>query len=448
MFAKAGKFATGTSIATLAPITGVGGEPKVILMWANHSTGALADHMIHAIFLRGNSATSGASGDRHNISVSAEDAATTTDTYRYYQWDEGVLLNGVSGSSDCRWDIDSFDEDGFTPKITSILGGVSRDVYYLAIGGDDVEWDVVNFNNPNSAPNTAFDITTSLTDPNFFMYFGMQRDGDPSISFVAHACVIWGMASKDPAGQCSFAIGSDDAVAQSRCRRYGSSEQVWTGFTIANETSINAAAVDSWLSNGIRWNVSKANGESPINNLFGLFLKVPHAAVVTKAIAASGAVETVLGADEGYLPQAALVVGVGQAEHALNTATVNAEFMMGAATADNVDDNIAQGATWAEDVHGEDPTIAKCFADDATCYNNRDAATGNADGSLALSRWVNGGARFTKVAPADERFVAFAFLGGDVPAPPPGAPSIGHNSPTPSGVIGKNSLGYRNPVRA
>lgn len=289
-------------------VTGVGFTPKALLLWssnrakANSGTWAIDVQQVIGF-------TSGPSAS-YAISGASRDAKTSSETARAVAAKAFVGVDSSGTSSLAEADLDSFDADGFTLNwTTNLYGGAidGPDVMFLAIGGDDVEAQVVNWTSPTSTGNKA--VTGVGFEPGVVLH--APGAASTTIPTTSAGMIGVGLGAMDAAGnQWMNTLASADNATTSDTSRYQRTDKCVAYINDSGTVNEEAAFV-SMDADGFTTNFTSANGVAVQYIslcLSGLDAKVGNFTKTTDAAPASQAVTGV-----GFEPGSVLLSSVGAA---------------------------------------------------------------------------------------------------------------------------------------
>lgn len=133
LLAKKGVFTLPTATGSV-PVTGVGFQPKALILW---TTGQTATGYAAGLKLGFGMAAS--STQRVTTAIRADDAVSPIVAVRRAMTNACLIASMTSGGSlQMSTDLTSFDSDGFTLALTVGSAGTAYIVHYLALGGSDI----------------------------------------------------------------------------------------------------------------------------------------------------------------------------------------------------------------------------------------------------------------------------------------------------------------------
>ena len=116
------------------PVTGVGFQPKALMLW---TTGETATGFASGLKLGFGMAAS--STQRVTTAIRANDNVSPIVGVRRAMSNVCLIASLTSGGSlEMYTDFTSFDSDGFTLALTVASAGTAYKVHYLALGGSDI----------------------------------------------------------------------------------------------------------------------------------------------------------------------------------------------------------------------------------------------------------------------------------------------------------------------
>lgn len=122
--------------AQSVPVTGVGFQPKALILWCN---GATASGFAAQLRMSFGFATSPSQRWHSTIRAGDNVAAGSSNRVRRSETTLVLVPSMTTGASaDMTLDLDSFDADGFTLDLLVPLTGVAYVVHYIALGGDEL----------------------------------------------------------------------------------------------------------------------------------------------------------------------------------------------------------------------------------------------------------------------------------------------------------------------
>ncbi len=194
---------TGGAANALQAITGVGFQPKAILMWSDAQTavGNSADLQFSKGFSDGTTDFCAGQTSEDNVATSNCGRMNSSKVISIYSVTPALLVEA---------ELDSFDSDGFTVKWTT-NDTTAYLIHYLAIGGDDLtNVDCSYFLNATVTGNQS--ITGVGFQPDCLIFLG-TIEGAPPVTKAGAASLMFGAAVSSSR---RFATGvfSEDAAAE------------------------------------------------------------------------------------------------------------------------------------------------------------------------------------------------------------------------------------------
>jgi hypothetical protein len=302
-------------------ITGVGFQPKALIVWGS-SSGATDVITANAEIGIGMGTRRGGSTQQLSVAHFYADNVATSDSGAASR---AALLTSMSNAStvDNQVFLSSFDSDGFS--VTYSVG--TTDIFhYLAIGGADLtDANVIEGTMPTSG--ATFDVTGFGFQPDaLFVITPGVASGSSSTGFT----VGWG-AVDTSGNECSCAVTASDAdTMTSTMNNNGYFSASAISLLTFNADTVDALADwNSWLSDGVRFNLSNAPTAS--ESIFLLGLKGGTYVVSNEAKQTTSGAESFT--TTGITPKAVLLFAADGVT-ALDTVTVaTAGVLIGGATA-------------------------------------------------------------------------------------------------------------------
>lgn len=133
VLAKKGVFTLPTTTQSV-PVTGVGFQPKALILW---TTGQTVSGYTSGVKLGFGMAAS--STQRITTAIRSDDAQSPVVAIRRALSNACLLVSMTAGGTlEMYTDFTSFDADGFTLALTVASAGTAYKVHYLALGGNDI----------------------------------------------------------------------------------------------------------------------------------------------------------------------------------------------------------------------------------------------------------------------------------------------------------------------
>jgi hypothetical protein len=384
---KVGSFSLNTSTGTQS-VTGVGFQPKALILWASDQTADGSGADIQASIGFGTSST-----NRGVSSANAEDNQATSD--RNCQYDGArILIINTAGTSTTRMraDIESLDADGFTLDIEA-TDAVAYQVGYMAIGGTDLSnATVLTFTSAASTGNTSY--TGAGFQPDCVLFAGARTtDSGPCLGAALSSSAEW----------ISMSYGEDNAGTSETASYQVSTSCVGTmnasnTFQLADFVSMDA--------DGFTLNWSKANGASPGFHI-ALCLKGGSYAVGQATQKTSTGTQATTGV--GFQPKGLLLASIN------NTATTSA-IQQSRWSAGFASGTSARGCIWGGSQDNVGTTVCDHDIDTAAVLKMLTEGTPTLNAEADLSSFDSDGFTLnwtTADATAREfNFLAFGDTGG------------------------------------
>lgn len=299
-------------------ITGVGFQPKIILLWWGGSvaTGdSVGSGVVRAGFGSAIDATT-----RFCLSIFSNDAVATSAALRVTRSDQCIYILNSAGTADGTADLSSMDADGFTLVIDTQFLANYR-ISYLALGGTDLTNVYIgtratptatgNFSTtaPGFQPDAVIFATTTNTALN-----GAGNDAELSI----------GIATSSSA-QGVVALFEDDANATSTTSAYG-----YNGEILARAGAAAISLRDAFVSmDATGFTLNQLEGTSARQFAY-ICLKGGQYSVGSLTTRTDG--NDIAVTAPGFQPKALLFLSTNRALSTQDTPTANARLSIGAAT--------------------------------------------------------------------------------------------------------------------
>ncbi|HEX7162068.1 MAG TPA: hypothetical protein VF223_12635, partial [Trebonia sp.] len=348
LLTKVGTFAKPTSDGAQS-ITGVGFQPKALLLW---SVGTSADSTWRRHY-HGMLGFGAGSSQGRLTAMSSEDGVSPSDTNRKQSTDIASFITTAALFEEQGFaDLVSFDADGFTLSWTGTTAA-EFDLHYLAIGGDavvaaaDVAW---RPRTTNGTETVEFGF-----EPDLVLLMSSRQAINPEVTGSNFQAI--GAVSSD-GSQWSYAIAADDntsAANTSRSQRTDAALYVHQ----TNGDHAFTLTLNSFLPNGIRFNVARGNSTLYYVMALGIQLAGSYSATVgsfTKASTTGTQAITGL----GFQPDALILGGWNDDAGATFRDSVHRSFSLVTAS--------DQVATFHHDVDGANPTNVQSYREAGAAY--------------------------------------------------------------------------------
>lgn len=306
LLTKVGTFTPATSTGAQA-ITGVGFLPKALILTGSGNTtaGSWNNHVFHAI------------GFSDGVDSWCESAAAnqgTTNAVRHRIENTIFVQNNTNSAGIVRRaSLDSFDADGFTLDWSVVRANGDYDtLHYIALGGDDVDATVLNWQSLNTTGSQA--VTGAGFEPNLVLHiFGAFRSSLHLVSDDSTTAARVGFGAADGSNQ--FAYVAHD---YSPTIAYSAGTYTRTNGCIQFVTNSGATAAvsDGWASHDSfdadGFTVDWQSAPSSTFRIASLCLSVPYASVssLTKSTSSAPVTQSVTGL--GFDPSLVLMGGTGK----------------------------------------------------------------------------------------------------------------------------------------
>lgn len=330
---KKGSFQRSGCAATCSQsITGVGFQPKAIILFSDKQTSeGFAQDLTFSF-----GASTGSSQSASSSWGSVDAGASSDAGRRRSITDVLTLFSAGSPTNSARASLTSFDSDGFTLSWTFTNDSNQDIIHYVAIGGSEiVSAKVGQITIATSGASQAF--TDPGFQPDFLMLFGTL--GETVDTNTTHAKFSLGYGT-DSSHQGVTSISSTDNLNTMDTRRYQSTSEIWASFINNSNTIDTQAALSSMDTNGFTLNVTNLPTSSLTVNY--LAIKGGNHKVGTITQPSSTGLQTTSGF--GFQPQGLLMSSFNRS--AFSGATTNAQIALGAASS-----SLNQGDLWVADVH-------------------------------------------------------------------------------------------------
>ena len=243
-------------------ISGLGFEPKLVVLWCSQAT---AEDTIQdgAAFSYGCSDGT----DERSMWVGSADNVGTTDTNRFANSTKAICLRNISGGALLAEADVTMQSDGFT--VTWTENDTSAFIVkWWAIGGDEITVDVFEFAQPNqTGTNISQSVTTSLADADFVTLFGIGSSIKDSLTGNLLSCI--GMASGPSNEGLSSAFSADAQTIVSNTTRYQRTNRI---YAVATDSVLAECEFTNFTGTGfdLNWtDISSASARA----IFGFTIK-------------------------------------------------------------------------------------------------------------------------------------------------------------------------------
>ncbi len=218
-------------------ITGVGFQPKVVLIWTGNYDGT--NDSIASYFQFGfGAAVDTTAANQRSIFLYSADAAAISSTAA--NWDENSVT--IPGSASSQGYISAIGSDGFTVNWT-VVDGVPNKMFYVCIGGADVTNTKCGHITSPTAGSTGNQVTSGIGfQPDVVLWFGC---GNTAVAERAGMAWGFGMATSSSNQVCSSGV-SKNGSANMDCKRYQRSDNT-NCFALIDETTTTNKALEGAL---------------------------------------------------------------------------------------------------------------------------------------------------------------------------------------------------------
>jgi hypothetical protein len=319
---KTGSFSSGTgAIDSTVAVTGVGFQPKVVLLWTSADTGASANDQSMS-FGVGISPSS-------RRAISAYCNQSSDPSVCKSRNNNALALLVVQGSTPTivgTFDFTSQDADGFTLKVGTQFSA-SITVFYLALGGTDItNVGLATVSQP--ATNIDFSDTTLGFKPDFLMIFSTIATSDNSNTGNAVMCIGF----TDGTNASLTAINSSDGAATSATGTYiraaASQLEIYSNGSTGTGSPTQRSSFKSFDTNGFTLTSVETTASATLIYALGIKGGRWHAGSYATVTPAGNFSAT----DMTFTPTGLFVVGPkGSAQSTSDTAAANAKLSLGAA---------------------------------------------------------------------------------------------------------------------
>lgn len=251
--AKTGSFTKNTGTGNQS-VTGLGGTPKVLIMWTAYNTTSSDPPTINNDYSVAWGMTTGAS-ESYSTSISSQyNVGTSNRSKRAAAKALTVVQYGETTLAEC--DLVSFDADGFTVDWTTNSGG-AQIIHYLALWGSDITGQkVFTWTSPTLTGNKS--VTGAGFKPNLLVF---ARPVSTSSLPVSATGADLALSFIDASGNStSLNVGGDDGVANPDHKTFRTLKTA--NSTILTNTSATTREASTWVSmdtDGFTLNYTTAN---------------------------------------------------------------------------------------------------------------------------------------------------------------------------------------------
>ena len=408
---KVGGFTRNTGTGSQA-VTGVGFQPKALLLWScNRTVTGLGDRF-YFVF--------GATDGTNSVAINAvsDDDLATSDVHRTHQ--EGAIYRSITGAGAlaARATLSSLDSDGFTLNWTT-NDGVASLIYYIAIGGSSVQAHVGAWSMPDD-PGVINETGVGFR-PSALLLFPCWNGTSSSTQDFCNWPSMGFCDSDRNGGSCSVAVLDGQAAADTA--RHISSQYphaVLRSDITGGFGSIHShATITSYNSDGFTVNlIDRADATGNLNQYYLALRGVTAKFGTLTQPTNTGIIEEFLDGEPGLV----LFQTVGAPEDTGSPIEpqTEAQFCLGASDGTN------QRSVYVGDLDGADPTAgARSNRDDCVIQCVTPAATGssstvNAEAAIVAFNPASFELNWTTVDATARTVLYLAFL--DAPDDPSEAP--------------------------
>lgn len=261
MAVKVGSFtkSTNTSVPVSQAVTGVGFQPKALILWTSGNTSA---DTWEGGFLNAFGVTTGASASLSISGAQEDDAATTNCSGRVAEKALTIVQWGESLLAEC--DLTSFDAGGFTLSWTA-NNAAAYIINYMAIGGEEitaaklVKWTVPASTGDQAVTGVGFQPTAVL---HFLTHIAAAMPASAASS-------VLGYGAMDASHQWSFGVTDVDGRATvDRSRQISSTDRcLFTIRTGISNVVSNAASFVSMDADGFTVTFNNVETQAHVGSL-------------------------------------------------------------------------------------------------------------------------------------------------------------------------------------
>lgn len=360
---KVGSFNLSTdAVGTTQTITGVGFQPKLVILWGSGRTGTTDAAGVETIrqFFGASNGT-----EQFVLATRINNGAATTSSARAQDPGDTAMVHSDDALTTTPTDhrVSSFNSDGFVVTVTQQTTSRAARVHYLAIGGDEIlntkigAFELLTGTGSQSVTGVGF-------QPDFVLlaHLGLQD----TVAQVTQptSLISIGMAGS-VGGQGVVQSESRSGQAASTGLSYHNDAEIWahTNNTVAGNVG-GRASFTSFDLDGFTLNRIDSMG-ADIGTFYIAIRGGNHrVGSLTTRTDSNPIVTSGLGIQ---VPKAVMFLSAVRAESALDTSTVNATLSIGAATSAT-----ERVASVTKDVFGQDPTVTATAQEHDAVYINLD----------------------------------------------------------------------------
>ena len=318
-----GTFTARTTTGTTA-VTGLGFQPKALLVWTSGQTATGYAAGVNQAF----GMTDGTNS--RCIAGAADDNVAAENSGRIVNTDLLRVTAGGTPTLDGVMTLSSFDADGFTVNWPSDPAGSAMVIHYLALGGTDIT-NVYVGQVDTGAGTGNFSTTAPGFQPDLLIGAHVFVSALTTYSGASLNFGLWA-ASRSPAGQALASVASLDAAADASVYSYQRATEALAGISVSGGSIIFEGTVSSFDANGWTGNVATSPGGAV--TLPFMAIKGPRAAVLADTQKASTGTQAKTGI--GFQPKGALFFGTQRAAStALDNGSTAGRFFIGASDGTN-----------------------------------------------------------------------------------------------------------------
>ncbi len=194
--------------------------PKLVILWTTPTTGdaAYEGDTNNTGFSIG-FATAASAGKMHSVGMFEDDAAGTSDTYRWLVNNSSTAwMRNYNAAGTLQWEfhLNSFLSNGFRITYNATNNNIAYVINYLVMWGSDITVNSGSYTATAGPDNVAHGLGAT---PNFVMFLSGVGSSDNQAQ--AHGGFMVGMASSTSASnQASIAIASEDGRVNMDTWRY------------------------------------------------------------------------------------------------------------------------------------------------------------------------------------------------------------------------------------
>lgn len=358
--------ATGSATAAALAVTGLGFQPKALLIWAGlqQSAGATADAQLSLGIASSTSAER--SGGFNSV-----DNATSADLANVYNESNIIYLTQAGTTTlESAANLSAIGADGFTLSWSSVVTNLLK-YNYLAFGGADITNTVAGkFDGKTTTGTTA--VTGLGFRPDVVIFFSPFRTTGGANVLRGRVVYSFGVAD-DTGGQWSVSVRSQNGTTSNTARSFSDSTCLQM-IDPSSETIEEAISLVSMDSDGFTVNTDVASGFSHHMNYLAIKGGRWKAGTATQKTTTGTKATTGV----GFAPSGALFASVGAT--ATSGAEAHSKLCIGATT--GASNNVAQ---WVGDRDNAADTVAATILKSDKCLVMATETVGDAPSEEAVA---------------------------------------------------------------